>query len=455
MSLTKVSYSMITGAPYNILDYGADQTGSADSTTAIQSAINAANAVGGGVVFIPAGTYAVTTIDLKLNVSIYGVGYASKLISTGTGNIIRYVDGTGLAPLENVFIRDFYINGTNNSGGSGIWIQGFVESEISGMYVHDVEAFGSLVFGAKKSKFLRNTIDTTRTWDGMTISVGSSIDNIIESNYVLNSNDSGIGFTATTGTVCVGNIVDRTGVLSGGLYKAPGIDASGAQNAVITGNYVIGNQDGILLTTHVNTKINPKRVVVSGNTIADSLYGVNVGVSGSGPYVGAIEEISITGNKIFSASVQGIHVDGYFNTSVTANDISNCGTGILVENITGVTITANVCYNNSYGVNLGTGATDVTFLANNVYDNSTANIIGILYGVGAVNVVDHAEDYDYSSVWGVNFKGTYTVGTLPYGNAGWRAFVTDATAPTFLGALTGGGTVKTPVFHNGSAWVAG
>lgn len=49
----------------------------------------------------------------------------------------------------------------------------------------------------------------------------------------------------------------------------------------------------------------------------------------------------------------------------------------------------------------------------------------------------------------------YTVATLPTGAEGMRAHVTDATAPTFLAALTGGGAVKCPVFHNGSAWVAG
>jgi hypothetical protein len=49
----------------------------------------------------------------------------------------------------------------------------------------------------------------------------------------------------------------------------------------------------------------------------------------------------------------------------------------------------------------------------------------------------------------------YTVATLPSGAAGDRAYVTDATSPTFLGALTGGGSTVTPVFHNGSAWVAG
>lgn len=49
----------------------------------------------------------------------------------------------------------------------------------------------------------------------------------------------------------------------------------------------------------------------------------------------------------------------------------------------------------------------------------------------------------------------YTVATLPTGVVGQRAYVTDATAPTFLGTLTGGGSVTCPVFYNGSAWVSG
>ena len=50
----------------------------------------------------------------------------------------------------------------------------------------------------------------------------------------------------------------------------------------------------------------------------------------------------------------------------------------------------------------------------------------------------------------------YTVAKLPTTvTKGTRCYVTDATAPTFLGALTGGGTVVCPVFFNGTAWVAG
>lgn len=49
----------------------------------------------------------------------------------------------------------------------------------------------------------------------------------------------------------------------------------------------------------------------------------------------------------------------------------------------------------------------------------------------------------------------YTVSTLPAGTIGARAYVTDATACTFLGALTGGAATFCPAVYNGAAWVGG
>jgi hypothetical protein len=58
MALTKVTYSLIDGAPVNVLDYGVDNTGTTDTTSAIQAAITAA---AGRTVYFPAGTYIVTS----------------------------------------------------------------------------------------------------------------------------------------------------------------------------------------------------------------------------------------------------------------------------------------------------------------------------------------------------------------------------------------------------------
>ncbi|MDE2096253.1 MAG: hypothetical protein KGL39_03340 [Patescibacteria group bacterium] len=72
-------------------------------------------------------------------------------------------------------------------------------------------------------------------------------------------------------------------------------------------------------------------------------------------------------------------------------------------------------------------------------------------GGGTINV-----EGGYYTQGVLNGTAGYTVATLPAApGTGARAYVTDATTPTFLGALTGGGTVTCPVFYNGSAWVAG
>jgi hypothetical protein len=59
MALTKVTYSMINSAPANVLDFGADPTGSAESTTAFTNALTASR-----FVYVPAGTYLVDQINI-------------------------------------------------------------------------------------------------------------------------------------------------------------------------------------------------------------------------------------------------------------------------------------------------------------------------------------------------------------------------------------------------------
>ena len=56
------------------------------------------------------------------------------------------------------------------------------------------------------------------------------------------------------------------------------------------------------------------------------------------------------------------------------------------------------------------------------------------------------------------FTGTvtlpgYTVATLPAGTIGMTAYVTDATAPTFMGTVVGGGAVVAKVFFDGTNWI--
>lgn len=55
---------------------------------------------------------------------------------------------------------------------------------------------------------------------------------------------------------------------------------------------------------------------------------------------------------------------------------------------------------------------------------------------------------------GVIALKAYTVATLPTGVQGDRAYVTDATVPTYNSVLVGGGAIKVPVFRNATVWVS-
>jgi len=111
MSLTKVTFSMIDGAPANVLDFGADPTGVTECSAAFQAAIAAAVHV-----YVPKGTYLVNPINLKDNLIIYGDGESSKLVAnTTTGILCSPAIGLGSATTY-VTILDLGFDGLNSKG---------------------------------------------------------------------------------------------------------------------------------------------------------------------------------------------------------------------------------------------------------------------------------------------------------------------------------------------------
>lgn len=77
MPLTKVSYSMINGAPLNVKDFGAVGDGVTDDTTAIQNAIDAIPT--GGALYFPNGTYMISDIIQISTDNIY-IDFSSAVL---------------------------------------------------------------------------------------------------------------------------------------------------------------------------------------------------------------------------------------------------------------------------------------------------------------------------------------------------------------------------------------
>jgi hypothetical protein len=93
--------------------YGADASGSTLATSAIQKAIDAASAAGGGVVYVPRGVYKIQALTLKSHVTLYLEGgsvlLASPNIADYTGAFApaggRLPDVIGGANVDGVTIR--------------------------------------------------------------------------------------------------------------------------------------------------------------------------------------------------------------------------------------------------------------------------------------------------------------------------------------------------------------
>lgn len=118
MTLTKATYSMISGAAFNVRDYGAVGDGVANDKAAIQAAINAAQLAGGGEIYFPLGTYLIDGAGTPLdglvitgsNITLRGSGKASVLKQSNTNQIMVAVDGRA-AKVENLTVENLYFDG--------------------------------------------------------------------------------------------------------------------------------------------------------------------------------------------------------------------------------------------------------------------------------------------------------------------------------------------------------
>jgi hypothetical protein len=121
---------------FNAKTYGAVGNGIHDDTAAINAAIVAANAVGGGVAYLPAGTYATSSaILMSYNfVTLAGAGNSCTILKPMAGANFDVItnpippDGTTVYNVKKQVIRDLMIDGSNMTGttaGQGNGIHSF------------------------------------------------------------------------------------------------------------------------------------------------------------------------------------------------------------------------------------------------------------------------------------------------------------------------------------------
>jgi hypothetical protein len=129
MSLTKVTFSMIDGAVVNVLDYGADPTGVADSYAAIQAALDFATFSGvagkGLVVYLPAGLYLISdTLEIP-NATVFTGDGRQQTIIRPFNNSFAGVMITDKGNAGKIFLQNFRIEALNYSGVTNLIKMGY------------------------------------------------------------------------------------------------------------------------------------------------------------------------------------------------------------------------------------------------------------------------------------------------------------------------------------------
>lgn len=306
---------------------------------------------------------------------------------------------------------------------------------------------------------------------------------------------SGIGITNGAGAITIAN----TGVLSN--LAGSGVSVSGA-----TGDVTIANT-GVLSFNAGTTGLTPSAATTGDVTLAGTLAVANGGTgvttsTGTGSVVLSAAP-SLTGGVTIGTTSdtsaitfgqttvsQTTNIQAGINTTGTTKAINigtNGGTGSTttivigsgVGNITttmggSVTATGNVSFNGGGAITTTIGNTNTTgtiTLGRPTTVSQTINIANAVLAtgntqtinIGASGAAGSTTNTTIGSTAGTSIiklnglvnQQTYTVATLPTGIAGSRSFVTDALAPAFGAAVTGGGAVGVPVYHDGTSWKVG
>ncbi|HEX4791625.1 MAG TPA: discoidin domain-containing protein [Actinospica sp.] len=337
-------YLSATASPYN-----ADPTGANDSTSALQSAINAASSAGKGL-YVPAGTYKVSSPLNVNNVTIEGAG---EWYTAFTGSNVEFAANQNPAS-TNVDISDLTLFGQvddrDNSTSSYTGFNGgFTNSIIDSVWIQN-EKSGIFDIGPASNLTVENMRIQDLTADGINFDAanGAVTGSTIENSFIRNSGDDGIalwsqsaadtGDTVTQNTVDSPNLANNLGVYGGG---------SGDQvtNNLLQDTVEFGG--GMEIAQNYGAVAFSGTLTISGNELVrtgqfDPGWDYGTGAIWIYPAQGSINStINITGNTILNSPYEAFMFQNSnaYSGAATTNP-PNSG-----NSVTGVSITNNTVTN--------------------------------------------------------------------------------------------------------------
>jgi len=256
MSLTKATYSMINGAVFNVLDFGAVGDGVADDTAAIQTAFTSASAVpnGAGVLFFPLGTYSVTGLDFNcsnLSIHFLGEGVDCTIIrkrGVTTAPVVKLYSNSNN---KNIIFEEIEVDGNYVGSVDSLYLL-----DLSNVHVKNCTFWKADLFAIRCESVLVSTFEQSRisnSLDGINFELSASLTtrynnhNVIRDCQILGNSRRGVSFAEGSNLrilSCDLETNGEEGVLThSAIYVYDTIDAEAGYGIVtIDGCWLEGNQ---------------------------------------------------------------------------------------------------------------------------------------------------------------------------------------------------------------------
>ena len=240
---------------YVVTDYGADPTGASDATAAVQTAVDAAEAANGGVVWFPAGTY---LMDGRIvcgtsNVAFLGEGVASTLRKSATARDRRILQFTKAgATIRGIEIGYLGFVSDRATPVADVALVDFASGDgnLADIEVHHCrwemprDHSVAIMFACKATTTIENVRVRDNAFDGVPYAA-IAVNNSFSASYLINGVEVArnlIRNPGSFGITCAGPM--RALTIAGNYLDASsaryGIEIVGPQGCVIAGNKLRG-----------------------------------------------------------------------------------------------------------------------------------------------------------------------------------------------------------------------
>jgi len=290
---------------YNILAYGAKADGKTMNTTAIQSAIDAANKNGGGRVIIPAGIFLTGSIILKSNVELHLEEKAVLLGSTNRDHYLKFNRWLSLILADNQ--NNISITGKGKIDGQGRSLALNIDSLF---YIGQLDSASYNFADKRPSHLVRpQLIEFVQC------------KNIVVKNVTLMN----AACWVQTYDQCSNILLDSVTVNSDAYWNNDGIDIQDCHNVRITNCNVNSADDGICLKSQ-SAEHYCDSIYISNCTVRSSASAIKFGTVSHGGFKNVtIENIKI--HDTFRSAVAIECVDGGTLENILVDGVNAVNTG--------------------------------------------------------------------------------------------------------------------------------